>query len=88
MMPAAPWVIPLLKLLKCLAYVFATSVVVMVLALFYGLIPIVLLGAEILIPTLRAFYQVTGVVAASTVLPTIGFFTLKSYVDDITKGEM
>lgn len=88
MMPVAPWVMPLMKLLKCVAYVFATSVVVMVLALFYGLIPIVLLSAESLIPALRAFYQVTGVVAAATVLPTIGFFALKSYVDDLTKGEM
>nr|DAO86669.1 MAG TPA: motif TRP-interacting helix [Caudoviricetes sp.] len=79
--------IPALKLLKCLAYVFATSVVAMVLALFYGLIPIVLLGAESLIPTLRVFYQVTGVVAAVTVLPTLGFFALKSYVDDLTGGE-
>lgn len=79
--------IPALKLLKCLACVFATSVVAMVLALFYGLIPIVLLGAESLIPALRVFYQVTGVVAAATVLPTIGFFALKSYVDDLTGGE-
>ena len=80
--------VPILKLLKCLAYVFATSVVVMVLAIFYGVIPVVLLGAESLIPAIRAFYQVTGVVAAVTVLPTLGFFALKSYVDDITKGEM
>lgn len=80
--------VPILKLLKCLAYVFAASVVAMVLALFYGLIPIVLLGAEDLKPALRIFYQVTGVVAAATVLPTIGFFALKSYVDDLTKGEM
>ena len=80
--------IPILKLLKCLAYVFATSVVAMVLALFYGLIPIVLLDAESSIPALRGFYQVTGVVAAATVLPTIGFFALQSYVNDLTKGEM
>lgn len=74
-----------LKLLKCLAYVFATSVVVMVLGLFYGLIPIAILDAKSLIPALKIFYQVTGVVAAATVLPTIGFFALKSYVDDPTK---
>lgn len=80
--------IPILKLLKCLAYVFATSVVAMVLALFYGLIPIVLLDAKSLIPALRVFYQATGIVAAATVLPTIGFFALKSYVDDLTKEEM
>lgn len=78
----------ILKLLKCLAYVFATAVVAMVLALFYWMIPIVLLGAESLIPTLKVFYQVTGVVAAVTVLPTLGFIALKSYVDDITKGGM
>ena len=75
----------ILKILKCLAYVFATSIVAMVLALFYGLIPIVLLGAKSLIPTLKVFYPVTGVVAAVTVLPTLGFISLKSYVDDITK---
>lgn len=79
--------IPVLKLLKGLAYVFATSVVVMVLGLFYGLIPITILDAKSLIPALRVFYQVTGVVAAATVLPTIGFFALKSYVDDLTGGE-
>lgn len=79
--------VPILKLLKCLAYVFATSVVVMVLALFYGLIPIAILDAKSLVPALTVFYQVTGVVAAATVLPTLGFFTLKSYVDDLTGGE-
>lgn len=42
-----------LKLLKFLAYVFATSVVVMVLALFYGLIPIAVLDAKSLIPALK-----------------------------------
>ena len=77
--------IPILKLLKCLAYVFATSVVAVVLALFYGLIPITILDAKSLVPAFTVFYQVTGVVAATTVLPTLGFFTLKSYVDDITK---
>ena len=51
-----------LKLLKFLAYVFATSVVVMVLGLFYGLIPIAILDAKSLIPALKIFYQVTGVV--------------------------
>lgn len=76
---------PILKLLKCLAFVFATSVVVMVLALFYGLIPIAILDAKSLIPALKVFYQVTGVVAAATVLPTIGFFALQSYVNDLTK---
>jgi hypothetical protein len=79
--------VPILKLLKCLAYVFATSVVAMVLALFYGMIPIVILDAKSLIPALKVFYQVTGVVAATTVLPTVGFFALKSYVDDLTGGE-
>ena len=74
-----------LKLLKGLAYVFATSVVVMVLGLFYGLIPIVILDAKSLIPALNIFYQVTGVVAATTVLPTIGFFATKSYVGDLSK---
>lgn len=44
--------IPILKLLKCLAYVFVTSVVVMVLGLFYGLIPIAILDAKSLIPAL------------------------------------
>lgn len=80
--------IPTLKLLKCLAYVFATSVVVMVLALFYGLIPIVILDAKSLLPALKVFYQVTGVVAAATVLPTLGFFALlQSYVNDLTKQD-
>ena len=74
-----------LKLLKFLAYVFATSVVVMVLALFYGLIPIVILDTKSLLPALKVFYQVTCVVAAATVLPTLGFFTLQSYVNGLTK---
>lgn len=75
----------ILKLLKLLAYVFATSVVAMVLGLFYGLIPIAILDAETLKPALTVFYQVTGIIAAATVLPTIGFFALKSYVNDLTK---
>lgn len=79
--------IPTLKLLKCLAYVFATSVVVMVLALFYGLIPIAVLDAKSLLPALKVFYQVTGVVAAVTVLPTLGFIALKSYVNGLTKQD-
>lgn len=79
--------IPTLKLLKCLAYVFATSVVVMVLGLFYGLIPIAILDAKSLLPALKVFYQVTGVVAAVTVLPTLGFFTLQSYVNGLTKQD-
>lgn len=86
-MPVAPWVMHTLKLLKCLAYVFATSVVVMVLAIFYGVVPLVLSGVESLLPAIRVFYQVTGVVAAATVLPTIGFFALKSYVDDLKDME-
>ena len=77
--------VPILKLLKCLAYVFATSVVVMVLALFYGLIPIAILDAVSLKPALKIFFQVTGVVAAATVLPTVGFFALKSYADELTE---
>lgn len=76
---------PILKLLKCLAYVFATSVVVMVLGLFYGLVPIAILDAKSLVPALTVFYQVSGVVAAVTVLPTIGFFAMKSYVGDLSK---
>ena len=87
MMPVSPWVMLLLKLLRRIAYVFATSVVVMVLAIFYGLIPIVLLGAESLIPALVVFYQVTGVVAAATVLPTIGFFALNSYKNDLAEQD-
>lgn len=78
---------PILKLLKFLAYVFATTVVVMVLGLFYGLVPIAILDTKSLIPALKAFYQVTGVVAAATVLPTLGFFALKSYVDELTKQD-
>lgn len=76
-----------MKLLKFLAYVFATSVVVMVLALFYGLIPIAILDTKSLLPALKVFYQVTGVVAAATVLPTLGFFTLQSYVNGLTKQD-
>lgn len=87
-MTVSPRVMPILKLLKFLAYVFATSVVAMVLALFYGLIPIVILDAKSLVPALTVFYQVTGVVADASVLPTIGFFALKSYVDDIANEEM
>lgn len=75
----------ILKLLKCLAYVFAASIVAMVLALFYGLIPITILDAVSLKPALVVFYQVTGVVAATTVLPTLGFFALNSYENDLTK---
>lgn len=79
--------VPTLKLLKCLAYVFATSVVVMVSALFYGLIPIAILDAKSLIPALKIFYQVTGVVATATVLPTLGFFALQSYVNGLTEQD-
>lgn len=79
--------IPVLKLLKCLAYVFATSVVIMVLGLFYGLVPIAILDAKSLIPALVVFYQVTGVVAAATVLPTIGFFALNSYKNDLAEQD-
>nr|DAS72431.1 MAG TPA: motif TRP-interacting helix [Caudoviricetes sp.] len=78
----------ILKLLKCLAYVFATAVVAMVLALFYWMIPVAMLDLASQKPALVVFYQVTGIVAAATVLPTLGFFALKSYVDDIAKGEM
>ena len=78
----------ILKLLKCLAYVFATDVVAMVLALFYWMIPVAILDMGSLKPALVVFYQVTGIVAAATVLPTLGFFALKSYVDDIPKGDM
>lgn len=78
----------ILKILKCLAYVFATSIVAMVLALFYWMIPVVILDMGSLKPALVVFYQVTGIIAAVTVLPTLGFIALKSYVDDITKGEM
>ena len=79
--------IPTLKLLKFLAYVFAASVAAMVLALFYGLVPIALLDAVSLKPALKVFYQVTGVVAAVTVLPTLGFFALQSYVNGLTKQD-
>ena len=72
----------ILKLLKCLAYVFATAVVAMVLALFYWMIPVVILDQK---PALVVFYQVTGIVAAATVLPTLGFFALNSYETEITK---
>ena len=75
----------ILKLLKCLAYVFSTSIVAMVLALFYWMIPVVILDAGSPKPALVVFYQVTGVVAAATVLPTIGFFALQSYVNDLSK---
>lgn len=75
----------IIKLLKCLAYVFATTVVVMVLALFYWMIPVAVLDLASLKPALKIFYQVTGVVAAATVLPTVGFFALKSYADELTK---
>lgn len=78
----------ILKILKCLAYVFATSIVAMVLAIFYWAIPVALLDLTSLKPALAVFYRVTGVVAAVTVLPTLGFLALKSYVDGITKGEM
>lgn len=78
----------ILKLFKCLAYVFAASIVAMVLALFYWMIPVAILDAKSLVPALKVFYQVSGVVAAVTVLPTLGFCALKSYVDDIAKGEM
>ena len=79
--------IPILKLLKFLAYVFATSVAVMVLTLFYGFIPIAILDAKSLIPALKIFYQVTGVVAATTVLPTVGFFALQSYINGLIKQD-
>lgn len=75
----------ILKLLKCLAYVFATTVVSMVLALFYWMIPVVLLDLSSQKPALVVFYQVTGIIAAATVLPTLGFFALNSYVDDLSK---
>lgn len=77
--------IPVLKLLKLLAQVFATSVVIMVLGIFYGLVPIAILDAKSLIPALVVFYQVTGVVVAATVLPTIGFFALNSYENDLAE---
>ena len=75
----------ILKFLKCLAYVFATSIVAMVLALFYWMIPVVIWDMGSLKPALIVFYQVTGVVAAATVLPTLGFFALNSYVNELTK---
>lgn len=75
----------ILKLLKCLAYVFATAVVAMVLALFYWMIPVAILDLASQKPALVVFYQVTGIVAAATVLPTLGFFTLNSYETGITK---
>lgn len=75
----------ILKILKCLAYVFATSIVAMVLALFYWMIPVAILDMGSLKPALVVFYQVTGIVAAATVLPTIGFFALQSYVNDLSK---
>ena len=76
-----------LKLLKFLAYVFATSVVVMVLGLFYGLVPVAILDAKSLVPALTVFYQASGVVAAVTVLPTIGFFALNSYENDLAEQD-
>ena len=75
----------ILKILKCLAYVFATSIVAMVLALFYWMIPVATLDLASQKPALVVFYQVTGIVAAATVLPTLGFFALKSYADELTK---
>lgn len=75
----------ILKLLKFLAYVFATTIVAMVLALFYWMVPVGILDMGSQKPALIVFYQVTGVVAAATVLPTVGFFALKSYVDDLSK---
>ena len=75
----------ILKLLKCLAYVFATAFVAMVLALFYWVIPVVILDLASQKPALVVFYQVTGIVAAATVLPTLGFFALNSYETEITK---
>lgn len=59
----------------------------MVLGLFYGLVPIAILDAKSLIPALVVFYQVTGVVAAATVLPTIGFFALNSYKNDLAEQD-
>lgn len=75
----------ILKILKCLAYVFATSIVAMVLALFYWMIPVAIFDLASQKPALVVFYQVTCVVAAATVLPTIGFFALKSYEVGLTK---
>lgn len=75
----------ILKFLKCLAYVFATSIVAMVLALFYWMIPVAILDMGSLKPALVVFYQVTGIAAAVTVLPTLGFFALNSYVNDLDK---
>lgn len=75
----------ILKILKCLAYVFATSIVAMVLALFYWMIPVAILDLASQKPALVVFYQVTGIVAAATVLPTICFFALNSYENDRTK---
>lgn len=77
----------ILKLLKCLAYVFATAVVAMVLALFYWMIPVAIFDMGSLKPALVVFYQVPGVVAAATVLPTVGFFALKSYADELTERD-
>lgn len=75
----------IMKFLKLLAYVFATSIVAMVLGLFFWMIPVAILDLASQKPALVAFYQVTGVVAAATVLPTLGFFALNSYEDDLTK---
>lgn len=54
----------ILKLLKFLAYVFATAVVAMVLALVYWMIPVAILDLVSQKPALVVFYQVTGIVAA------------------------
>lgn len=75
----------ILKFLKCLAYVFATSIVAMVLVLFYWMIPVAILDLASQKPALGVFYQVTGIIAAVTVLPTLGFFALNSYETEITK---
>lgn len=75
----------ILKLLKLLSYVFATPVVAMVLAIFYWMIPVVILDLGSLKPALIVFYQVTGGVAAVTILPTLGFFALNSYENELTK---
>nr|DAP35010.1 MAG TPA: motif TRP-interacting helix [Caudoviricetes sp.] len=75
----------ILKILKCLAYVFATSIVAMVLALFYWMVPVAILDLASQKPALVVFYQVTGIVAAATVLPTICFLELNSYENDLTK---
>lgn len=75
----------ILKILKCLAYVFATSIVAMVLGLFYWMIPVAILDLASQKPALVVFYQVTGIVAAATVLQTLGFFALNSCENEPTK---